>query len=68
MISLSEKLHQEWDEEGGELTGNAVPPADVPSPAAGPVYDLNGRRVGTADAMDALPKGVYIVNGKKTIR
>ena len=45
MISLSEKLHQEWDEEGGELTGNAVPPADVPSPAAGPVYDLNGRRV-----------------------
>ena len=68
MISLSGKLHQEWGEEGGEFTGIAVPPADVSRPAAAPVYDLNGCRVGTADAMDALPKGVYIVNGKKVIR
>lgn len=68
MISLSEKLHQEWGEEGGELSGIAVPPADVPRTAVAPVYDLNGRRVGTADAMDALLKGLYIVNGKKVIR
>ena len=58
----------EWSEEGGEVTGIAAAPADAPRTADAPVYDLNGRRVGTADAMDALPKGVYIVNGKKTIR
>ena len=58
----------EWGEEGGEVTGIAAAPADAPRTAGAPVYDLNGRRVGTADAMDALPKGVYIVNGKKTIR
>ena len=33
-----------------------------------PVYDLNGRRVGTSDAIAALPKGVYIVNGKKVMK
>ena len=58
----------EWGEEGGEVTGIAAAPADAPRTAGAPVYDLNGRRVGTADAMDALPKGVYIVNGKKAIR
>ena len=58
----------EWGEEGGEVTGIAAAPADTPRTADAPVYDLNGRRVGTADAMDALPKGVYIVNGKKAIR
>ena len=58
----------EWSEEGGEVTGIAAAPANAPRTADAPVYDLNGRRVGTADAMDALPKGVYIVNGKKTIR
>ena len=58
----------EWSEEGGEVTGIAAAPADAPRTADAPVYDLNGRRVGTADAMDALPKGVYIVNRKKTIR
>lgn len=36
--------------------------------ASAPVYDLNGRRVGTSDAMDTLPKGVYIVNGKKVMK
>lgn len=58
----------EWGEEGGEITGIAAAPADAPRTADAPVYDLNGRRVGTADAMDVLPKGVFIVNGKKTIR
>ena len=58
----------EWGEEDGEVTGSAASPAAAPRTATAPVYDLNGRRVGTADAMDALPKGVYIVNGKKTIR
>ena len=58
----------EWGEEGGEVTGIAAAPAAAPRPASAPVYDLNGRRIGTADAMDALPKGVYIVNGKKVMK
>ena len=33
-----------------------------------PVYDLQGRKVGTSDAMDLLPRGLYIVNGKKLLR
>ena len=43
-------------------------PAAAPLLKDAPVYDLNGRRVGKADAIGALPKGVYIVNGKKVIR
>ena len=46
--------------------------ADAPTvdsqKASAPVYGLNGRRIGTADAMDALPKGVYIVSGKKVMK
>ncbi len=33
-----------------------------------PVYDLNGRLVGRKDQMHHLPKGVYIINGKKVLR
>ena len=59
----------EWGEEnGGDITGIAAAPAGAPRPASAPVYDLNGRRIGTADAMDALSKGVYIVNGKKVMK
>ncbi len=31
------------------------------------VYDLQGRIVGSIGQLDALPKGVYIVNGKKRV-
>ena len=52
----------------GVLTSIAAAPIAAPCPASAPIYDLNGRRVGTAEAMDTLPKGVYIVNGKKVVR
>lgn len=51
-----------------EDTGIAAALTTAPCPANAPVYDLNGRRVGTADAIGTLPKGVYIVNGKKIFR
>ena len=51
-----------------ENTSIAAAPTVDSQKASAPVYDLNGRRVGTSDAMDALPKGVYIVNGKKAIK
>lgn len=56
------------ENERGEATGIAAAPAAAPLLKDAPVYDLNGRRVGKADAIGALPKGVYIVNGKKVIR
>jgi hypothetical protein len=31
------------------------------------VYDLNGRKVGTVAQLHSLPKGVYIINGKKVL-
>ena len=51
-----------------EDTGIAAAPTAATRPTAAPVYDLNGRRLGTSGEMSALPKGGYIVNGKKIIR
>ena len=33
-----------------------------------PVYHLNGSRAGTTKGFSTLPKGIYIVNGKKVLR
>ncbi len=38
----------------------------TPSAKDGIIYDLQGRKMGTT--WDALPKGLYIVNGKKIIK
>ena len=51
-----------------ENTSIAAAPTVDSQKASAPVYGLNGRRIGTADAMDAQPKGVYIVNGKKVMK
>lgn len=34
-------------------------------PESNIVYDLQGRRVGTTDNQNSLPKGIYIIRGKK---
>ena len=36
--------------------------------ATAPVYHLNGRRAGTTENLSAMPKGIYIANGKKVLR
>ena len=36
--------------------------------ANAPVYHLNGRRAGTSNNFSTLPKGIYIVKGKKVLR
>ena len=36
--------------------------------ANAPVYHLNGRRAGTSKNFSTLPKGIYIVKGKKVLR
>lgn len=52
-----------------ELTINAinVKTADTAEEANAAVFDLQGRRVGTAEEMARLPKGIYIVRGKKVV-
>lgn len=52
----------------GAATGIEETPTATPAAGDAPVYDLNGRRVARAAALQALPKGVYIVNGKKVIK
>ena len=32
------------------------------------VYSLHGVKVGTADQMDALPRGIYIIGGRKVVK
>ena len=32
------------------------------------IYDLRGQKVGTADDFDRLPAGIYIINGKKSVK
>ena len=38
----------------------------TPSVQNGMIYDLQGRKMGTT--WDELPKGLYIVNGKKIVK
>ena len=49
---------------GGDATG-IVAPAAVTTTTSEAVYDLQGRKV--ADSMKGLPKGVYVVGGKKFV-
>lgn len=36
--------------------------------ASAEVFDLNGRKVGTAAQLSTLPKGVYVINGQKVMQ
>lgn len=42
--------------------------AGVPASLRGFVFDLSGRKVGTDAQVKNLPKGVYILNGKKIVK
>ena len=49
-----------------ETTGlelSTIMPATLPDDT--PIYDICGRRVGTLENGNSLPRGIYIVNGKK---
>ena len=55
-------------ESGADLTGLEAVEMEGETMSNAPVYDLNGRLVGRKDQMRHLPKGVYVVGGKKIIR
>ena len=61
------KMIRVVDIETGETTGiGEVETTEVPQ--SGNIYDLNGRLVRTDGNLQALPKGIYILNGKKVGR
>ena len=41
---------------------------NVPQKTNSAIYNLRGEKVGTTDDMPRLPKGIYIINGKKIIK
>ena len=55
-------------ESGADDTGIEAVEMEGETMSNAPVYDLNGRLVGRKDQMHHLPKGVYVVGGKKIIR
>ncbi|MBQ9525297.1 MAG: M6 family metalloprotease domain-containing protein [Bacteroidaceae bacterium] len=77
VCALNEKAHSKWsnpvevllpdDPEGIDSIDNGQLIIDN---SAGAVYDLSGRKVNCqlSPANSHLPKGIYIVNGKKIIR
>ena len=51
----------------GELTDIEGIEAETGVAADGKVYNLNGQAVNNNGSLDGLPKGIYIVNGKKYV-
>ena len=61
------KMIRVVDIETGETTDiGEVETTEVPQ--SGNIYDLNGRLVRTDGNLQTLPKGIYILNGKKVVR
>lgn len=57
------------DMSSSETTGFLpIDSADAVSTQTGFIYDLNGRLIRTDGNLQALPKGFYILNGKKVVR
>ena len=53
------------DELPSEVNGITLQPTGTGDNA---IYDLNGKKVGTADDFSTLPRGLYIVNGHKIVK
>ena len=51
-----------------EEVQSGITAVTVEGETAVPVYHLNGSRAGTMKSFSTLPKGIYIVKGKKVLR
>ena len=51
----------------GEGTTTSISKADFLPSASGRIYSVSGRYMGECESLQELPKGVYIVNGKKKV-
>ncbi len=54
--------------ESGNPAEVTIPSVDCPIIADDTVYSLQGVKVGTMDQWQSLPRGLYIVNGKKIVK
>ena len=53
---------------GGQTNGiENIESEDAPAASATGVYNLNGQKVSDNSSIDNLPKGIYIVNGRKMV-
>lgn len=53
---------------GGQTNGiESIESEDAPAASATGVYNLNGQKVSDGNSTDNLPKGIYIVNGRKMV-
>lgn len=53
---------------GGQTNGiENIESEDAPAASATGVYNLNGQKVSDGNSTDNLPKGIYIVNGRKMV-
>ena len=52
---------------GGEPTAIEKVEGDAKTDTSKGIYNLNGMRM-QATSLDALPSGLYIVNGKKVVK
>ena len=64
-VKLGGKVVTDWVTIEPTGTGIDTPTADVPARKQG-VYNLQGVRLGTS--LDRLPKGIYVVDGKKVVK
>ena len=64
--TAASRVFMSFRDKDGELTTIDVLP--VQPKVTGRVYSLSGQSLCDADDMDSLPKGIYIVNGKKVIK
>lgn len=62
--SAGSNIYLVWgDDDDPTAINSATADANSSSTLSGPVYNLNGQKVG--DNINDMPKGIYIVNGKK---
>ena len=60
--------YNEYNIQGMDETTGVGEVKTTEVPQSGNIYDLNGRLVRTDGNLQALPKGIYILNGKKVVR
>ena len=49
-------------------TGISQPERDATTPSRAAIYTLDGRQVRLGTSLDGLPKGIYVVNGRKVVK
>ena len=65
--STRAKLYMRFDDGSTTEIENISVDGKLNAKPIGAIYNLNGQLIRNANSMDNLPKGIYIMNGKKYI-